>query len=202
MLILLSFLHHPQKEKNKASKTLWTEDQEAEIRLLWEEHKHRKEAGEDVADVILDALSSPGEKTRTQLVRQMVRMGLLGSAKDLKVSKRREAKTPKHVWPEELEEELKGLFRKYGGAEDGVEREGDDEEGEGGREETLASQKETSSNPLDVIDKIMRDLSDGARSRKDVLTKLTSMDLIQDPNAYRKKGARHIVYWREEQVYC
>ena len=69
------------KEKNKAAKTLWTEDQEAEIRLLWEEHKHRRDAGEDVADVILDALSDPGEKTRTQLVRQMVRMGILGSAR-------------------------------------------------------------------------------------------------------------------------
>ena len=144
---------------------------------------------------------------RTQLVRQMVRMGLLGSARELKAAKKpRERKTPKHVWPEELSQELRSLFEKHNVA---VEREG----GEVG-EETVAEESasaepvegadepiekvaKSSADPLDVIDKVMRDLSDGSRSRKEVLTQLASMDLIQDPNAYRKKGARYIEYWRQ-----
>ncbi|XP_055552561.1 protein timeless homolog isoform X2 [Falco cherrug] len=90
----------------------WTPQQEQELReLYW---KYKEVEGEDIIATILAHLPAPG-RTRRQVVKQLVRLGLASSAKDFP----RERKGTRIVlWTPEQEEELTRLFEEFQGSED------------------------------------------------------------------------------------
>ncbi|KAM6325892.1 protein timeless homolog isoform 3-T4 [Alca torda] len=90
----------------------WTPQEEQELReLYW---KYKEGEGEDVIAAILAHLPAPG-RTRRQVVKQLVRLGLASSAKDFP----RERKGTRIVlWTQEQEEELTRLFEEFRGSED------------------------------------------------------------------------------------
>ncbi|KAM9617077.1 protein timeless homolog isoform 5-T5 [Morphnus guianensis] len=90
----------------------WTPQEEQELReLYW---KYKEVEGEDIIAAILAHLPAPG-RTRRQVVKQLVRLGLASSAKDFP----RERKgTHLVLWTQEQEEELTRLFEEFQGSED------------------------------------------------------------------------------------
>uniref|UniRef100_A0A8C3PNX6 Timeless circadian regulator n=1 Tax=Calidris pygmaea TaxID=425635 RepID=A0A8C3PNX6_9CHAR len=90
----------------------WTPQEEQELReLYW---KYKEVEGEDVVAAILAHLPAPG-RTRRQVVKQLVRLGLAASARDFP----RERKGTRIVlWTQEQEEELTRLFEEFHGSED------------------------------------------------------------------------------------
>ncbi|XP_068266009.1 protein timeless homolog isoform X3 [Nyctibius grandis] len=90
----------------------WTPQEEQELReLYW---KYKEVEGEDVVAAILARLPAPG-RTRRQVVKQLVRLGLARSARDFP----RERKGTRIVlWTQEQEEELTRLFEEFQGSED------------------------------------------------------------------------------------
>uniref|UniRef100_A0A8D3CGR4 Timeless circadian clock n=1 Tax=Scophthalmus maximus TaxID=52904 RepID=A0A8D3CGR4_SCOMX len=62
----------------------WTEEEEQELRKLYEEHRHSEVP--DIVETLLPLLSK-SDLTRRQVVTQLVRMGLVDSAKELKKQK-------------------------------------------------------------------------------------------------------------------
>uniref|UniRef100_A0AAY4E167 Timeless circadian clock n=1 Tax=Denticeps clupeoides TaxID=299321 RepID=A0AAY4E167_9TELE len=96
-------------KKNKAT---WTEEEEEELRQLYEEHK---DSGvPDIVETLLPLLSNTN-RTRRQVVAQMVSMGLVDSAKDLKKEKKG---TRIVLWTEEQEMELQMLFEEHQNSDD------------------------------------------------------------------------------------
>ncbi|XP_062584373.1 protein timeless homolog [Saccostrea cucullata] len=96
-------------------KQVWTEDQEIELRRLFEEHSATEEG--DVLDNIMRDMSDQS-KTRGQIIRELKKQGLIESAKDLK-----RQTGPKRVvgWNEEQEFELRNLFDRFRDTDDPVE---------------------------------------------------------------------------------
>ncbi|XP_027764170.1 protein timeless homolog isoform X2 [Empidonax traillii] len=90
----------------------WTPQEEQELReLYW---KYKEVEGEDVIAAILAHLPPPG-RTRKQVVKQLVRMGLASSARDFP----RERKGTRIVlWTQDQEEELTRLFEEFRGSDD------------------------------------------------------------------------------------
>uniref|UniRef100_A0A8B9RXR0 Timeless circadian regulator n=1 Tax=Accipiter nisus TaxID=211598 RepID=A0A8B9RXR0_9AVES len=90
----------------------WTPQEEQELReLYW---KYKEVEGEDIIAAILAHLPAPG-RTRRQVVKQLVRLGLASSVKDFP----RERKgTHLVLWTQEQEEELTRLFEEFQGSED------------------------------------------------------------------------------------
>ncbi|XP_075381523.1 protein timeless homolog isoform X3 [Mycteria americana] len=90
----------------------WTPQEEQELReLYW---KYKEVEGEDVIAAIVAHLPAPG-RTRRQVVKQLVRLGLASSTKDFP----RERKGTRLVlWTQEQEEELARLFEEFQGSED------------------------------------------------------------------------------------
>ncbi|XP_009464552.1 PREDICTED: protein timeless homolog, partial [Nipponia nippon] len=90
----------------------WTPQEEQELReLYW---KYKEVEGEDVIAVILAHLPAPG-RTRRQVVKQLVRLGLASSAKDFPQERKG---TRLVLWTQEQEEELARLFEEFQGSED------------------------------------------------------------------------------------
>ncbi|KAL2091358.1 hypothetical protein ACEWY4_013621 [Coilia grayii] len=93
-------------------KARWTEEEEEELRRLYEEHK---DSGvPDIVETLLPLLSNTN-RTRRQVVAQMVVMGLVDSVKDLKKPKKG---TRIVLWTEEQEEELQMLFEEHSNSDD------------------------------------------------------------------------------------
>ncbi|OPJ69959.1 timeless-like protein [Patagioenas fasciata monilis] len=90
----------------------WTPQEEQELReLYW---KYKEVEGQDVVAAILAQLSVPG-RTRRQVVKQLVRLGLATSARDFP----RDRKGTRIVlWTQEQEEELTRLFEEFQGSDD------------------------------------------------------------------------------------
>ncbi|XP_050190499.1 protein timeless homolog isoform X2 [Myiozetetes cayanensis] len=90
----------------------WSPQEEQELReLYW---KYKEVEGEDVIAAILAHLPPPG-RTRKQVVKQLVRMGLASSARDFP----RERKGTRIVlWTQDQEEELTRLFEEFQGSDD------------------------------------------------------------------------------------
>ncbi|XP_063423277.1 protein timeless homolog isoform X3 [Mytilus trossulus] len=87
----------------------WTEDQETEVRSLYEEYSQLEDNEKDIAECIMERLSD-GSKTRGQIIRELKKQNLISSAKELK------RKQPgKHAgpWTEEDEEELTNMFQEF-----------------------------------------------------------------------------------------
>ncbi|XP_060766710.1 protein timeless homolog [Neoarius graeffei] len=98
--------HDGAKKKAK-----WTPEEEEELRRLYEEYK---DSGvPDIVETLLPLLST--DRTRRQVVVQMVSLGLVDSVKDLK----KERKGTRIVlWTEEQEQELQMLFEEYKDSDD------------------------------------------------------------------------------------
>uniref|UniRef100_A0A674IMX8 Timeless circadian regulator n=1 Tax=Terrapene triunguis TaxID=2587831 RepID=A0A674IMX8_9SAUR len=90
----------------------WTPQEEEELRELY--LKYKGVEGADVVGSILAHLRAPS-RTRKQVVKQLVRLGLAESARDFP----RERKGTRLVlWTEEQELELQRLFEEFQGADD------------------------------------------------------------------------------------
>ncbi|XP_030632953.1 protein timeless homolog isoform X2 [Chanos chanos] len=90
----------------------WTPEEEQELRQLYEEH--RESEVPDIVETLLPLLSNPN-RTRRQVVTQMVHMGLVNSAKDLKKEKKG---TRIVLWTQEQEQELQMLFEEHKNSDD------------------------------------------------------------------------------------
>ncbi|KAJ8307309.1 hypothetical protein KUTeg_015393, partial [Tegillarca granosa] len=86
-------------------KVAWTEDQESELRQLYEEVQHNNDPEKDVAETIMERLTD-NNRTRPQIIRELKRQGLISSAKELK-------RNLDSGWPEELQMELRNLFEQF-----------------------------------------------------------------------------------------
>ncbi|XP_051931350.1 protein timeless homolog [Hippocampus zosterae] len=90
----------------------WTEEEEQELAKLYEEHRHSEVP--DIVETLLPLLSN-STRTRRQVVTQLVRMGLVDSAKELKKPKKG---TNIVLWTEDQEEELQMLYEEYKDSDD------------------------------------------------------------------------------------
>ncbi|XP_075880602.1 protein timeless homolog [Nelusetta ayraudi] len=90
----------------------WTEEEEEELRRLYEEHRHSEVP--DIVETLLPLLSN-SNRTRRQVVTQLVHLGLVDSAKELKKPKKG---TRIVLWTEEQEQELEMLFEEYKDSDD------------------------------------------------------------------------------------
>ncbi|XP_070815087.1 protein timeless homolog [Chaetodon trifascialis] len=96
----------------EGKKPTWTEEEEEELRKLYEEHRHSEVP--DIVETLLPLLSN-STCTRRQVVTQLVRMGLVDNAKELKKPKKG---TQIVLWTEEQEQELEMLFEEYKDSDD------------------------------------------------------------------------------------
>lgn len=93
-------------------KPAWTEEEEEELRRLYMEHSDSEVP--DIVETLLPLLSNTN-RTRRQVVTQLVHLGLVGNAKELKKQKKG---TRIVLWTEEQEEELNMLFEEYKDSDD------------------------------------------------------------------------------------
>ncbi|XP_040014377.1 protein timeless homolog [Xiphias gladius] len=99
-------------KEGEGKKPTWTEEEEEELRKLYEEHRHSEVP--DIVETLLPLLSN-STRTRRQVVTQLVRMGLVDNAKELK----KQTKGTRIVlWTEEQEQELQMLFEEYKDSDD------------------------------------------------------------------------------------
>ncbi|XP_049444024.1 protein timeless homolog [Epinephelus fuscoguttatus] len=96
----------------EGKKPSWTEEEEEELRKLYEEHLHSEVP--DIVETLLPLLSN-SNRTRRQVVTQLVHMGLVANAKELKKQKKG---TRIVLWTEEQEEELQMLYEEYKDSDD------------------------------------------------------------------------------------
>ncbi|KAG8007909.1 Protein timeless-like protein [Nibea albiflora] len=96
----------------EGQKPTWTEEEEEELRKLYEEHRDSEVP--DIVETLLPLLSN-SNRTRRQVVTQLVHMGLVDSAKELKKQKKG---TRIVLWTEEQEQELKMLYEEYKDSDD------------------------------------------------------------------------------------
>lgn len=90
----------------------WTPQEEQALReLYW---KYKEVEGQDVIAAILAELPAPG-RTRRQVVKHLVRLGLASSAKDFPQQRKG---THIVLWTEEQEQELERLFEEFRGSDD------------------------------------------------------------------------------------
>uniref|UniRef100_A0A3P9L7Q8 Timeless circadian regulator n=1 Tax=Oryzias latipes TaxID=8090 RepID=A0A3P9L7Q8_ORYLA len=96
----------------EGKKPAWSEEEEEELRKLYMEH--RDSDVPDIVETLLPLLSN-SSRTRRQVVTQLVRMGLVDNAKELKKQKKG---TGIVLWTEDQEEELQMLFEEFKDSED------------------------------------------------------------------------------------
>ncbi|XP_059185367.1 protein timeless homolog isoform X1 [Centropristis striata] len=96
----------------EGKKPTWTEEEEEELRKLYEEHRHSEVP--DIVEYLLPLLSN-SNRNRRQVVVQLVHMGLVGSAKELKKQKKG---TQIVLWTEDQEEELQMLYEEFKDSDD------------------------------------------------------------------------------------
>ncbi|CAL8339436.1 unnamed protein product [Merluccius merluccius] len=100
------------KNRGGSKKVAWTEEEEEELRTLYLEHCDSEVP--DIVETLLPLLSS-GLRTRRQVVVQLVHMGLVDSAKQLKKQK---IGTGIVLWTEEQEDELQMLYDEFKDSDD------------------------------------------------------------------------------------
>lgn len=96
----------------EGKKPAWTEEEEEELRKLYEEHRDSQVP--DIVETLLPLLSN-SNRTRRQVVTQLVHMRLVDNAKELKKPKKG---TQIVLWTEEQELELQMLFEEYKDSDD------------------------------------------------------------------------------------
>uniref|UniRef100_A0A8C4EF66 Timeless circadian clock n=1 Tax=Dicentrarchus labrax TaxID=13489 RepID=A0A8C4EF66_DICLA len=97
---------------SQGKKPTWTEEEEEELRKLYEEHRHSEVP--DIVETLLPLLSN-SSRPRRQVVMQLVHMGLVDNAKELKKQKKG---TQIVLWTEEQEQELEMLYEEYKDSDD------------------------------------------------------------------------------------
>uniref|UniRef100_A0A669E589 Timeless circadian clock n=1 Tax=Oreochromis niloticus TaxID=8128 RepID=A0A669E589_ORENI len=98
--------------KEEEKRPAWTEEEEEELRRLYEEHRDSEVP--DIVETLLPLLSN-SNRTRRQVVTQLVHMRLVDNAKELKKPKKG---TRIVLWTEEQELELQMLFEEYRDSDD------------------------------------------------------------------------------------
>ena len=101
-----------QEAGKAAAKLAWTEEEDDELKILYEEAEQMpaEERGEnDIVDLIMDRLISR-TRTRRTVIRKLRDMGLITSAKGLKRGSAPRINAPR-TWTEEEEEELRRLYQ-------------------------------------------------------------------------------------------
>uniref|UniRef100_A0A672G4V8 Timeless circadian clock n=1 Tax=Salarias fasciatus TaxID=181472 RepID=A0A672G4V8_SALFA len=93
-------------------KPSWTEEEEEELRKLYEEHRDSEDP--DIVETLLPLLSN-SSRTRRHVVLQLVHMGLVQSTKELKKPKKG---TGIVLWTEEQVQELQMLFEEFRDSDD------------------------------------------------------------------------------------
>ncbi|XP_076324577.1 protein timeless homolog isoform X2 [Tachypleus tridentatus] len=97
-------------DKKQSARVLWTEEQEDELRGLYEQYKDVREGDKDVADLIVDNLIDD-TKTRRQVIRHLKHLELI---KDLKELCHKPTRTRVLIdWREEEEAELRQLYSQF-----------------------------------------------------------------------------------------
>ncbi|XP_045618399.2 protein timeless homolog [Procambarus clarkii] len=111
-----------QVSGKQAMKFAWKEEEEEELRRLFEEFEGvppESKEGKDTADLIVENLINQ-TRTRRMVIKKMKEMGLINDVKQLK-QKSLKVQAPR-VWTEEEEEELRMLFEENRDAMDIVGR--------------------------------------------------------------------------------
>ncbi|KAM4740614.1 protein timeless homolog [Anableps anableps] len=96
----------------EGKKPSWTEEEEEELRRLYMEHLDSEVP--DIVETVIQLLGN-SNRTRRQVVTQLVHMGLVDNAKELKKQKKG---TQIVLWTEEQELELEMLFEEYKDSDD------------------------------------------------------------------------------------
>ncbi|XP_069007314.1 protein timeless homolog [Embiotoca jacksoni] len=99
-------------QDGEGKKPTWTEEEEEELRRLYEEHRDSEVP--DIVETLLPLLSN-SSRNRRQVVTQLVHLGLVDNAKELKKQKKG---TRIVLWTEEQEEELQMLFEEFKDSDD------------------------------------------------------------------------------------
>ncbi|XP_070701578.1 protein timeless homolog [Pempheris klunzingeri] len=136
----------------EGKKPTWTEEEEEELRTLYEEHRDSEVP--DIVETLLPLLSN-STRTRRQVVTKLVHLGLVDNAKELKKQK---IGTRIVLWTEEQEQELEMLYEEYKDSDD-------------------------------VLGNILKKLT-AKRSRARVVDKLLSMGLVSERRELYKKRSR------------
>ncbi|XP_044277891.1 protein timeless homolog isoform X2 [Varanus komodoensis] len=90
----------------------WTEEEEEELRELY--YKYKEVEGEDILNNILAHLSTPS-RTRKQVAKQLVRLGLARSVRDFPQERKG---TRIVLWTQDQESELQRLFEEFRDTDD------------------------------------------------------------------------------------
>ncbi|CAD5116385.1 DgyrCDS5281 [Dimorphilus gyrociliatus] len=107
------------RDSKRNKKVAWTEEEEEQLKNMFENLKEEEEeengeggaAGDDIVDKLVRLL--PGRpRTRRQIIRQLVHLGLLQSARDLK-KKKKGGNELRRTWNEDEEEELRMAFNEF-----------------------------------------------------------------------------------------
>ncbi|XP_062827010.1 protein timeless homolog isoform X2 [Anolis carolinensis] len=105
-----SSLQDGSSDSCKASR--WTEEEDEELRELY--YKYKEVEGEDILNNILAHLNNRS-RTRKQVAKQLVRLGLANSMRDFPQERKG---TRIVLWTEDQELELRRLFEEYQNADD------------------------------------------------------------------------------------
>ncbi|XP_017110468.1 protein timeless homolog [Drosophila elegans] len=92
------------------TKGAWSEEQESELRFLFEENQRNPETDKDVIDWILDNLADKTRNRRTVL-KKLKELGLLFKAPTKRSTK--SAQGGKNLWQPEEDEELRSLYDQH-----------------------------------------------------------------------------------------
>ncbi|XP_020811280.1 protein timeless homolog [Drosophila serrata] len=101
------------------TKGTWTEEQESELRFLFEENQRNPETEKDVIDWILDNLADKTRNRRT-ILKKLKELGLLFKAPTKRSTKA--AQGGKNLWQPEEDEELRSLYDQHRTEPDCLER--------------------------------------------------------------------------------
>nr|XP_056709954.1 protein timeless homolog [Euleptes europaea] len=101
-----------EESSNSRKACQWTEAEEEELRELY--YKYKEVEGEDVLNSILAHLRT-NNRTRRQVAKQLVRLGLASSMRDFPHERRR---TRIVLWTQDQEEELQRLFEEFQSTDD------------------------------------------------------------------------------------
>uniref|UniRef100_A0A8C4EHD2 Timeless circadian clock n=1 Tax=Dicentrarchus labrax TaxID=13489 RepID=A0A8C4EHD2_DICLA len=97
----------------EGKKPTWTEEEEEELRKLYEEHRHSEVP--DIVETLLPLLSN-SSRPRRQVVMQLVHMGLVDNSYFVFFYKRKGTQIV--LWTEEQEQELEMLYEEYKDSDD------------------------------------------------------------------------------------
>lgn len=160
-----------KKEKKGTRIVLWTEEQEEELHILFEEHKN----SDDILGNILKQLTA--KRSRARVVDKLLSLGLVSDRKELYKKRRRQAPGKKAgMTEEEFFADLSGAPR-----EDGFERDEDEEE----EDDYLEEEEEESEKEEEVVsrvslDKSKRDRSKGSSGERNVNVETMVRSLQQE----------------------